>query len=849
GKEVLTDGSRVFVDTFNGVSTLSIESVTSDDSGKYLITVENCAGGHSAFASLAVEGAPDPPAAQPSLVNIIRENCREDNNADDVVDGDETYSATISWYGPAFDGGSVVTGYTLEVKRNNEAWVVLEKNYQFTSYIISGLTPGTSFVVRVRAENIHGCSEPGRESPFVSIPSKSAPAMMPSVGPESEVAEEKEPEAPRKSFVNIAPGEEFADNYDVLDELGRGRFGTVYKVVQKQNKNNFAAKFVKCLKLKDKEKVKEEIHIMNSLKAHPRLLLLTAAFERQRDFIMVTEYIRGGELFERVVADDFTLTERDCILFTRQICDGVAFMHKNCVVHLDLKPENILCVSPQSHDVKIIDFGLARELEPDGEPVRVMFGTPEFIAPEVIAYDPISFASDMWSVGVVTYVLLSGLSPFMGETDAETYANITRAEFDFDDESFSSISEDAKDFISGLLVKKPSKRLTAARCLSHPWLAQTEKTMNSFKLPTDKLKKFIIRRKWQKTGKAILALGRMTHLRRASESRRGSQEHLSAVSEENLSTLKSWRNPILQLTSIGGSAPGSPNASERRKKYYLQRSQGICPSSSIESLRSSSPIVDVRDKRWHWRKGFVGMEDVKNASVRTFSGMSLPDRMPSDASPNIVRHELLRRGLRDNILKPHVARESFTPDPTEKASIFPQLTSSSHAYHKKSASVVSDRSDSGISDCSSATSSHPSMHVCRETSILETDEEEDWDRTTTGLSWPTKPMSFIDEGVEGSPGIADEFGAGCREADCGSPGAQCADADAVYGRLTGSDQLVGDHISDNCDIPSTVFSPVSTPQHSSAELQGRKIGKGSLVSMRRMEFQVSLNPTHTRSPR
>merc|ERR1712226_1759799 len=196
-----------------------------------------------------------------------------------------------------------------------------------------------------------------------------------------------------------------------------------------------------------------------------------------REMIMVMEYIGGGELFEKVVAEDFTLTERDCLLFMRQICQAIGYMHEQHIVHLDLKPENILCKSKQSHQVKIIDFGLARKLEP-GKDIRILFGTPEFVSPEVISYEPVSTVSDMWSVGVVCYVLLSGLSPFMGEADVETFANITGLCYDFEDEAFDNISEDAKDFIQKLLVTDQRKRLKALECLKHPWLTQkeTEKT-------------------------------------------------------------------------------------------------------------------------------------------------------------------------------------------------------------------------------------------------------------------------------------------------------------------------------------------------------------------------------------
>jgi myosin-light-chain kinase len=109
-------------------------------------------------------------------------------------------------------------------------------------------------------------------------------------------------------------------------------------------------------------------------------------------------------------------------------------------------------LNKHGHRIKIIDFGLARHFDPS-QTLRVLFGTPEFIAPEVISYDEIGHGTDMWSVGVICYVLLSGLSPFMGDNDPETYANVTKAEFDFNDESFDDISSEAKDFISKLLVK------------------------------------------------------------------------------------------------------------------------------------------------------------------------------------------------------------------------------------------------------------------------------------------------------------------------------------------------------------------------------------------------------------
>lgn len=137
---------------------------------------------------------------------------------------------------------------------------------------------------------------------------------------------------------------------------------------------------------------------MNRLR-HKRLLQLEAAYETRREIVLVTEYISGGELFEKIVADDVLLTEAECRKYMLQISEGVAYMHRSHVVHLDLKPENILCKSKDTYDIKIIDFGLAHIWDPTGPPLRVLFGTPEFVAPEVIGYEPIDTKADMWSVG------------------------------------------------------------------------------------------------------------------------------------------------------------------------------------------------------------------------------------------------------------------------------------------------------------------------------------------------------------------------------------------------------------------------------------------------------------------
>ncbi|XP_075235091.1 uncharacterized protein LOC142332527 [Lycorma delicatula] len=284
---------------------------------------------------------------------------------------------------------------------------------------------------------------------------------------ENDPVGELQPSFPYRD-VSIKRNVDMKEYYDLETEIGRGKFGTVYRCKEKSTGLTLAAKFVGIARRQDRRNVEREVEIMRTLQ-HPRLIQLYDAFETNNVMCVIQELIEGGELFERVIDDDFILTEKACTVFMRQICEGVEFVHSQNILHLDLKPENILCLTKTGNRIKIIDFGLARKFEPDKK-LQVLFGTPEFVAPEVVNFEQIGFGTDMWSVGVICYVLLSGLSPFMGETDVETMANVTIAQYDFDDEAFDDISDDAKNFITKLLMKNKEHRLTATECLSHVWL-------------------------------------------------------------------------------------------------------------------------------------------------------------------------------------------------------------------------------------------------------------------------------------------------------------------------------------------------------------------------------------------
>ncbi|XP_066529903.1 death-associated protein kinase 2 [Hoplias malabaricus] len=312
------------------------------------------------------------------------------------------------------------------------------------------------------------------------------------------------------------------DLYEIGEILGSGHFGQVREVRERVTGDLWAGKFLKLrrgvgsrLGL-ERKSVEKEVEILQSLQ-HQNIMALKDVFESRMEVVLIIELIKGGELFD-FIAEKESLTETEAIEFMKQILEGVRFMHSRNVGHFDLKPENIMLSDKKASnpDIKIIDFGMAHCFI-QGEEYKSMGGTPQYIAPEIINFEPLSTAADMWSIGVITYILLSGLSPFQGETDEETLKNIVALNYEFEPQHFSRTSSMAKDFIQKLLVKDQSERMTADECLIHPWIKPLTRTQiakrNRSSINMKNFKKFNAKRKWKMSYNMVSACNRLCKLK------------------------------------------------------------------------------------------------------------------------------------------------------------------------------------------------------------------------------------------------------------------------------------------------------------------------------------------------
>ncbi|KAI4348589.1 hypothetical protein L6164_009297 [Bauhinia variegata] len=286
---------------------------------------------------------------------------------------------------------------------------------------------------------------------------------------------------------NFGFSKQFVAHYDLGEEVGRGHFG--YTCSAKGRKGSLKGQDV-AVKIIPKSKmttaiaiedVRREVKILRALTGHRNLVQFYEAYEDDDNVYVVMELCKGGELLDRILSRGGKYSEEDAKFVMIQILSVVAFCHLQGVVHRDLKPENFLFTSKEENStLKAIDFGLSDYVKPD-ERLNDIVGSAYYVAPEVL-HRSYGTEADMWSIGVIAYILLCGSRPFWARTESGIFRAVLKADPSFDEAPWPSLSPDAVDFVKRLLNKDYRKRLTAAQALCHPWLVNRQ---DGIKIPLD----------------------------------------------------------------------------------------------------------------------------------------------------------------------------------------------------------------------------------------------------------------------------------------------------------------------------------------------------------------------------
>ncbi|CAH1451515.1 unnamed protein product [Lactuca virosa] len=291
--------------------------------------------------------------------------------------------------------------------------------------------------------------------------------------PASDPAPPRQPLPASVGRVLGRPMEDVRATFTIGKELGRGQFGVTYLVTHKTTHQQFACKSIAMRKLINKDDiddVRREVQIMHHLTGHRNIVELHGAYEDRHSVNLIMELCAGGELFDRIIAKGH-YSERAAAGLCRQMVTVVHDCHTMGVFHRDLKPENFLFLSTdEDSPLKATDFGLSVFFKP-GDVFRDLVGSAYYVAPEVLRRH-YGAEADIWSAGVILYILLSGVPPFWGETEQSIFDAVLRGNLDFVSDPWPSISSSAKDLVKKMLKSDPKERLTAVEVLNHPWMRE-----------------------------------------------------------------------------------------------------------------------------------------------------------------------------------------------------------------------------------------------------------------------------------------------------------------------------------------------------------------------------------------
>jgi calcium/calmodulin-dependent protein kinase I len=259
--------------------------------------------------------------------------------------------------------------------------------------------------------------------------------------------------------------------YELKEDLGSGNFSVVKLGVNRKTGEEVAVKVIDKKRVgQKKEMIQTEVEILQRVHS-PYIIQLKEMFETSTHLYLVMELVSGGELFDRIV-EKGSYSERDAVRVMRQLFEGITYLHSLGIAHRDLKPENLLLATPSpDSDIKIADFGLSKIMGPEAHmKLTPACGTPGYVAPEVLTCEGYGKSVDLWSAGVIMYILLCGFPPFYEENNALLFEKIMQGRYSFPAPYWTNISQAGKDLVVRLLTVDCTKRINAETALKHPWI-------------------------------------------------------------------------------------------------------------------------------------------------------------------------------------------------------------------------------------------------------------------------------------------------------------------------------------------------------------------------------------------
>eukprot|EP00898_Chlorokybus_atmophyticus_P002133 jgi/Chlat1/2920/Chrsp2S04671 len=438
-------------------------------------------------------------------------------------------------------------------------------------------------------------------------------------------------------------GEQLTDRYELLRVLGQGGFSTVRSAKRRPvpgQQNNVVEQYVavKTLSKKgrysgDQQMVENEISVMarilDTVPHHPNLIRLLNVFVDKHYVHLVMELCQGGELFERIIQKGH-YSEEAAAGIVRQIASGLEALHRVGIQHRDLKPENLLFLTKDENSVlKIMDFGLSH-MAGRADRLVGLFGSLDYIAPEALAGQQGTDAGDLWSLGVILYILLSGFPPFYASTPQAKQHLILNAAYTFDDPAWHGVSDSAKELVRSLLQKDPHLRPAAPAVLAHPWV--TGELASSQPLYPDvreRISKLNAKKKFRSVGFAVLAgasLNIRSNLRDlvgttgvSTEELRQLQNHFQRVTSKNSTNRVTQAQFEQVMRAIFALRPGDATVLPRVFKLFDQNGDGsldfrefVCGLATLRKTEHDDALKFVFDVYDQDGSGVISREELSS---------------------------------------------------------------------------------------------------------------------------------------------------------------------------------------------------------------------------------------------